>query len=456
LFAEIHCGFYYILASTNLVPMAEDHSSRKIELQNHEVEDMLGKVPGWITRNGMILFLFLMALLVFGSWVFKYPDIKSARILVTSVNPPADLEARSSGKIAELFVSDNDMVKAGEVLAMIENPASFGDVMQLKAAIGFLDTMNIEDLAGDMPEMKNAQLGTIQSDYSVFLKAYRDYMEFKRLDYHQRRIVLLRSELDRQHQYARSLSERARIAEEEYNLAQRQSNRDADLYIESVVSQADMEKSHSETLAKRNKWQEILSLIAENNISVGKIEEQIVDLELKQQEEQSRYINILEGSLNNLKAAVAAWEQSYLLVAPVSGGVTFNKFWSENQNVEAGEKVLTIIPTEAGSLVGKIRLPTEGAGKVKPGHQVNIQFDNYPHLQYGMVKGYVSNISKVPDDDYYTVEVELPTGLRTYYDYDIPVSQNMQGQAEILTDPMRMLQRVLNPIRSAITKQMEM
>jgi len=54
------------------------------------------------------------------------------------------------------------------------------------------------------------------------------------------------------------------------------------------------------------------------------------------------------------------------------------------------------------------------------------------------------------------VEVELPTGLRTYYDIDIPFSQNMQGQAEILTDKMRVLQRVLNPIRSAVTKQIEM
>lgn len=444
--------------------MSGDNSKMKIELQTSEIEDMLGRIPGWITRNGMILFFFLLALLIFGSWVFRYPDIKRAEIMVTSINPPANLEARTSGKIAALFVNDNEMVEAGHVVAMIENPASFNDVLQLKAGIAFLDSIHIEEVTGEfsdlspvgVPEMRNAQLGTIQTSYSIFLKAYRDYVEFRRLNYHQRRIGLLRSELERQQEYSRSLSERARITEEEYNLAQRQANRDADLYIESVVSQSDMEKSHSEMLSKRNKWQEIVSLIAENNISVGRIEEQVVDLELKQQEEQSRNINILEESFNNLKASIDTWEQRYLLVAPVSGGVTFTRFWSENQNVEAGEIVLTIIPAESGSMVGKISLPTEGAGKVKPGHQVNIKFDNYPHLQYGMVKGYVSNISKVPDDDYYKVDVELPSGLSTYYDIEIPFSQNMQGQAEILTDKMRMLQRVLNPIRSAVTKQVEM
>lgn len=433
--------------------MPEKEPSRKIELQSREIEDMLGRVPSWITRNGMILFLFLLALLIFGSWVFKYPDIKRARVLITSVNPAADIEARTSGKIMGLFVNDNELVAEGDVLAVIENPASYEDVLELKSGILVFDTISIVDVEADLPELRSAQLGTIQTDYSIFLKAFRDYTEFRRLDYHQRRIVLLRSELDRQREYARSLNERARITEEEYNLAQRQANRDADLYIESVVSQSAMEKSHSAMLGKRNQWQEIVSLIAENNISVGRIQEQIVDLELKQQEEQSRSINILEESLNNLSASIDSWEQTFLLVAPVSGAVTFTRFWSANQNVEIGEKVLTIVPVESGSMIGKIDLPTEGAGKVKPGHQVNIQFDNYPHLQYGMVKGYVSNISKVPDDDFYMVEVELPTGLHTYYNIDIPFSQNMQGQAEILTDKMRMLERVLNPIKSAISKQ---
>lgn len=436
--------------------MPAEKVTKKVELQSSEVEDMLGRVPGWITRNGIILFLFLLALLIFGSWIFRYPDIKRARIVVTSVNPPADMEARTSGKIVRLFVNDNELVESGDVLAMIENPAAYEDVMLLKKELAFLDSIRIEEVSGDLPELNNVQLGTIQSNYSIFLKSYRDYTEFKRLDYHQRRIQLLQSELLKQRDLDRSLSERARIAEEEYSLAQRQSNRDADLYIESVVSQADMEKSHSEMLSKRKQWQEIVSIIAENNISVGRIEEQIVDLELKQQEEQSQNINTMEESFNNLKASIASWEQNYLLLAPVSGSVTFTRFWSENQNVKVGEKVLTVIPTESGSMLGKISLPTEGAGKVKIGHQVNIQFDNYPHLEYGMVKGYVSNISKVPDDDLYTVEVELPAGLRTYYDIDITFSQNMQGQAEILTDKKRMLERVLNPIKSAFTKQVEM
>jgi HlyD family secretion protein len=73
-----------------------------------------------------------------------------------------------------------------------------------------------------------------------------------------------------------------------------------------------------------------------------------------------------------------------------------------------------------------------------------------------MVKGYVSDISEVPEDGFYTVEVEFPDGLLTFYNYPIQFSQNMQGNAQIMTDKKRMLMRVLNPIRSALSKQVEM
>ena len=150
--------------------MPEEGSARRVELQRNELEEMLGRVPGWITRNGMILFFFLFALLLFGSWVFKYPDKKKARIVVTSVHPPADLRARSSGKIVGLFVVNDQLVSKGTVLAMIENPAVYEDVLRLKSSLAVLDSLSMDEISEDMPELNNVKLGALQSDYSIFLK----------------------------------------------------------------------------------------------------------------------------------------------------------------------------------------------------------------------------------------------------------------------------------------------
>ncbi len=436
--------------------MPEEANERPIELKEQELEDLLGRVPGWITRNGTLLFVFLMALLLFVSWVFRYPDSREARIVVTSVHPPADLEARISGKIQALFVEDNQLVEGGDVLAVLENPASYADIGKLKPALSSLKSAEWESREDGQALEQLQELGGVQDEYAAFMKAFRDLKRFRELDYHSRRIALLREETVRQEAFARSLADRVKNSEEAYQLAERAHQRNETLFKEEVVSEADLEASRAEMLTKRDTWQELLSMVAANRISLGRIAEQIVDLELKFREAQSGYLNNLEHAHSRLLAALASWEQQFLLVAPVSGTVTFTRFWSVNQNVEAGEKVLTVLPSESGEMIGKISLPLAGAGKVSVGKQVNISFDNYPHLEFGMVKGLVRNISRVPEDDYYVVEVSLPDGLKTFYGKEIPFSEHMQGRAEILTDKTRLLVRVLNPLRSALSRQREM
>ena len=75
-------------------------------------------------------------------------------------------------------------------------------------------------------------------------------------------------------------------------------------------------------------------------------------------------------------AAVNEWELNFVLTAPVEGNVSFNNFRSETQNVKIGGRVMTIIPENPGELVGIVKLPIRGSGKIEEGLDVNIKFDN--------------------------------------------------------------------------------
>jgi multidrug resistance efflux pump len=429
---------------------------RKVELRSDEVEDILGKVPAWVTRNGILMFFIVITLLLIGAWAFKMPDVKKANISVTSLLPAIDIEARMNGKVDVLFVSDNEEVKQKQVLAVIENAADFEDLMDLKSQLHMLDLTASEIEETDFQANGNADLGSVQGTYATFYKNFRDYTDFIQLNYHQRKIELLVQENEQYLFYSENLNERAAILNEEYNLSYKQYNRDSTLYKQGVVSESALEDTKSKMLSKRGGWQELLSLKTENEIKIAGIREQILEMELKKQEQFTQLSTSMEEALNNLNASIASWEKLYLIVTPISGHVTFNKIWSENQNVKAGEQVMTVIPDEGSDYLGKIMLPLKGAGEVKEGQQVNIRFDNFPYLEYGMVKGEVSNISKVPQNNFYTVEVSFPEGLETYYRVKIDFSQNMQGQAEILTDKMRLLTRIFNPVRNAISRQREM
>ena len=85
---------------------------------------------------------------------------------------------------------------------------------------------------------------------------------------------------------------------------------------------------------------------------------------------------------------------------------------------------------------------------MKPGQRVNLKFENYPYMQYGMVDGVVSRISQVPTDNFYAVELELPNGLISNYGNSFEFNREIQGTAEIITEDLRLIQRIFNPIRA--------
>jgi hypothetical protein len=53
----------------------------------------------------------------------------------------------------------------------------------------------------------------------------------------------------------------------------------------------------------------------------------------------------------------------------------------------------------------------------------------------------------------YRVQVSLQDSLRTSYGKTIDFRQEMQGQAEIITENMTLLTRLLNPIRHILKRQ---
>ncbi|MEM6966040.1 MAG: HlyD family secretion protein [Bacteroidota bacterium] len=97
----------------------------------------------------------------------------------------------------------------------------------------------------------------------------------------------------------------------------------------------------------------------------------------------------IKENVERLKSKIEIWKKTYLIIAPVAGKVSFSKIWSEQQFVNTGEEVLTVVPMDGvGKIVGKALLPIANLGKVKPEQTVNIQLDGFPFQEYGVIKIY--------------------------------------------------------------------
>ena len=74
-------------------------------------------------------------------------------------------------------------------------------------------------------------------------------------------------------------------------------------------------------------------------------------------------------------------------------------------------------------------------------------------MEFGLLEGVVQNISLISNENNYYVEVSFPNGIMTSYGYDVPFSQKMQGTAEVITDDIRLLSRIFNPVKALMKEQ---
>ena len=431
----------------------EENKNQKIEIRSEEVQDILGQVPSWIVRWGTMVILATVGVMLAGSMVFRWPDIKRADITVTRENPPAPMVARSDGRI-NLFVKDSQVVKMYDYLAVIDNPADYSDVVQLQYDMEEIRTIIAKlDKEAYIPLTSTYNLGDIQPAYAEFINTYEDYFDFLERDSYEKSISAIEKEILSYRLLNRALDDQVRIFSRDSELAQVQFTRDSTVFRKGAIAEADRDRSEQNMLNAQSNLVDAQKERAANDIKIAGLNKQIEELRLKDREEREQMQTDVREAYEKLVAEIDIWEQDYLLQAPIDGVVSSPRYFSQTQFVRTGDVVMTIIPANQGEIIGKIDLPIEGSGKVKVTQRVNIKFANYPHLQFGMVRGVVRSISQVPDDKLYVLEVDLPDGLTTYYGTEIPFQQEMLGRAEIITDERVLIERIFDPIRSVISQQ---
>lgn len=113
-----------------------------------------------------------------------------------------------------------------------------------------------------------------------------------------------------------------------------------------------------------------------------------------------------------------------------------------------------VAPKEESLPVGTALLPLQGSGKVKAGQRVNLRLNNYPDQEFGYVRGEVRSVSPLPTaEGMYVVDIALPDGLTTNYGKMLPLTREMKGSAEIITDDLRLLERLIMPLRKIFMEQ---
>mgnify|MGYP000619347386 FL=1 len=424
----------------------EKQEEKDIELRCEEVQEILTRPPHALVRWGITAFFSVLALFFIGGCFFKYPDVVSAQITVTTEHPPVWIVARGSGKIKEVYGKDRERIEAGKIIAVLENPAETEDVLLLEEALQ--DFCLTDSCVHGILFPEHLALGSIQAVYATFIKSLTDYRNFLSLDLYEQKIEATRKELQEYRNYIVHLKRQAELDKEQVRIAETVHSREKKLFGEGLTAQSDYEEAKQVFLNRQQGQEQMMTSLSSAKIQEAQLQQNILEIRMERSREANSLGTALKAAYNELQVSIEDWKMTYLFISPAGGILSYNNVWQKNQNVNSGDKVFSIVASQTGDIIGKIKLPVNGSGKVKSGQRVNISVTGYPYMEFGFLTGTVVSVSLLTDSDsMYTVTVSLPQDLCTSYGKVLDFNGELTGTAEVMTDERSITGRLLEPLR---------
>lgn len=423
-----------------------------LELRSEGVQDVLTRPPHWMIRWGNTVVLIILLMILVLSYFIKYPEFVPAPVVITSQNPPEKLEARTNSRIEKILVEDHQQVKKGDVMMVLESTANYLDVLKLREMID--ESSSSQNLSFPLSEASKLKLGELQSDYNTFAKAYQDEKLFSRLQPYAPENTAANQSIAETRARIANLQQQRKTEVAKYHLTQKNFKRSQDLYNQGVIPSVELENERIKLLQAQQSIEGVDISLSQLNESISGLQRTKSGAAINTEKDRVNYSSTSVQMFENLRKSLNQWIQTYLIESSTNGTVSFQQFWGENQFVKSGDVVLSILPNNKKNLVGRMTIPSLNSGKVVSGQKVLIKLDNYRYQEFGIVEGKVQHISLTPDKDgNYFVEIILPKGLQTSYDKTLLFDKELKGNAEIVTEDLRLIERFFFQIRELLGYQ---
>lgn len=432
------------------------HRNQRTEEVQHIIERMPTRFGFWISM--LVAFIFIL-LFLFG-FVIRYPDVVNGQIIINSNVAPLKLIASANGKLKLLAnIKSMDEVKEGQVLAYIENPTLPKNVVYIDSLLKLYNPNEDKIMEVKQKLPPHFSLGELNNKYYGFTNSLQEFINYKKDRLLDKQSDNFKRMLLEEENAIATAKSRVEVAKNSLKYVHKFYTRDSILFIKKVISESELDKTQMSYLSSKDAFQNATNNLINAKQAIQQTESKLQDVDIQNPEKEKELRISLISTYNDLVDNIKSWEQKYVLKASFSGKVQFLKFYNENQFVQAGEEIFTIIPKDEKAF-GQVIVPAQGSGKIKIGQEVIVKLDNYPYNEYGSVKGFVESISlttsttktEKSDIETYQVLVNFPDQLKTNYGAKLSFKAESKGIAEIITNDRRLIERFFDNLKYAVKK----
>ncbi|RYD56785.1 MAG: HlyD family efflux transporter periplasmic adaptor subunit [Sphingobacteriales bacterium] len=420
------------------------------EEHSEHVRDILGKIPSWTTRWGITLLLSIFVGFLLLASLIKYPDSSTGSIVITTEKPLLKIISPINGRIKTIFKKDYSIVNSDEVLMRINPTHERVQLGILKSVVAEARGLVLGEsgIGSNLSFNDTILLGSMQPTYNDLIRNCQILLNNRK----DNAIYMQEDELENRKKYLGELIEIANsqlaIAKNEEVNAKMRFEANHKLYLDKVISK--FEYLHEEDLfyQKQMEVSNLRKLLTQHRGDICMISKDIAEIKHSRLSQERQLSNEINASIQKLENELRHWEDGQVIIAPRNGRVIYLGDIHIDKYIKAEEALVAIVPRDS-SFIGIMSAPANGFGKVQLGQTVKIKLDNYPYREYGQLTGTVKSISLIPENSMYKIKVEFKK-IDLIPGKQITLRPEMVGIADIVTEDMTLLERLVMPIKGVL------
>ena len=364
-----------------------------------QTDEFLPPIARWTTFGGMFI-LCVLGLAIPVAAVAKYKVTIQGQGVVRPSGELRIVQAATEGKVMQIYVKENQVVKIGDTIAIIDDSRLQTKKNQLQTNIqqGKLQVLQINA----QMQILDSQIRAETDKVNRIINAAEAGLSDRQRQYHDKQITTV-SELEEADANLHSTEAALNVAKlkqkryeslaealsknqlEEAQLATKQQEQALSAAIaKKQRAKADLNPSNAEVkIANERIAQEKAG--GESNKAALEKEYQAM---IKQRMEAEKQ---LERDTSELKQVETELNQT-TITATADGIISQINLRNSGQTVRPGEEILQIVPNNVNQII-KAAVPSEAKSKLKIGQPVQMRVSACPYPDYGTLNGKVEAIS---------------------------------------------------------------
>jgi HlyD family secretion protein len=434
--------------AANISPTARRATSsvtggrRTPQLRSEAFSEVISAPPPFLVRSGLIITAIALLTLVAVASIVPYPSIVGGRAQIVSSQLPVTLLSRGNGKLALLAVKEGDLVKRDDLLAVIDDGSDVRQMLQLQRWLSNVPANLTEGEALQaLPPVAPRKLGAAAAPLIAMTQALTNLQAYRASTETTDQVAQLRQVVATYRQLVEQFRDKESAADASLKAEQRMQTGRETLVAKGFATNAYLDKFEAGHQSQRDRVAEARIASARNLAQIASTEREISAILAAHRDRDAELVARLSGALRDLRGAVQEWEHVNVIRAPQAGRARLFGLWSESQNIKSGDTFAIVEPV-ASAPTAFAFVPAAGFGKVRLGQRVTIRLDAYPRVEFGLLEARVAAISAVAIDGKYRVLLDLPNGLLLSSGRSVQFAQNMDGDARIEVNGLRLIQQM--------------